>query len=182
MNAANRPGSLYFSAAAVPFSTSTSPTRHLLEWVIARADDPSSCRRLCALSALLHQFVLHLPPLVFDNSGLDSAIAGARPRFSAWSDTTRKSSGRCMRAGTPVLEVTALASGKPVRFLRPERIANHAGVGRIARVQMGTPKNTLLGNPAPDRGNIWTCRSAVVAAKPAPAVWRLERQHRWRRL
>ena len=37
----------------------------------------------------------------------DSPIIGARPRFSAWSETTRKSSGRINRTRCPVFDRTS---------------------------------------------------------------------------
>jgi len=53
-----------------------------------------------------------LPQAFLSNSGEDSTIAGASPRFSAWSATTRKSSGRDRLAGRPVLEVTVSPRAK----------------------------------------------------------------------
>ena len=93
MKAVNLPGSLYFSAQVV----------------IALPHGPGD--RLVALQGILpldHVFtpeVIGLPALaalyeVMDlcgrtpssaDPGFDSAIIGARPRFSEWSDTTRKS-------------------------------------------------------------------------------------------
>ena len=58
------------------------------------------------------------------------------------------------------------ASGKAIRVLGAERVADHAGVGRVAGMQMRVAEEDLIGEGfARDRGSIWTSRSAVVAGE-----------------
>ena len=88
---------------------------------------------------------LHPPPFGLAGSiRIDSTIAGARPRFSAWSEITRKSSGRASRAGAPVLDVTSRRA-RNGRLLPDRGYADHAGIGRIRGVQVRVAKQHPVG-------------------------------------
>jgi hypothetical protein len=63
-----------------------------------------------------------LAPRILEQVGVDSSIIGARPRFSAWSDTTRKSNGRIRRARVPVDDTTISPRAKRSASSGPSRL------------------------------------------------------------
>jgi len=79
-------------------------------------------------------------------------MAGANPRFSAWSVITRKSSG----TREPGLHAGArrhlLAEREAVRRVRSEAIAGHSGIGGIARVQMRVAEQHAIRKVLPTYG------------------------------
>ena len=114
LKAVNFPGSLYFVATPVTYSHTERLILSLLY---------SSCRlpmlRKTSSATWLPSdppfFILSYQPLptsVASKSGSALLSKSARPRYSAWSDTTRKSSGLLSLARRPELDVTSSPRAK----------------------------------------------------------------------
>ena len=113
MNAVNRPGSSYFSAASISRCQIVRAISGLSigSLFFETASPIQSWKASLRFPAFTRSWTLR-PNSLFSSSGFDSSIIGARPRFSAWSDTTRKSSGRTSRTGCPVLDTTSSPRAK----------------------------------------------------------------------
>ena len=137
MKAVNRPGSLNCSAKAISRSQTV---RVILGLLIGSTPLVTASVIHCwnaprPLPAFTMSWTIR-PHSFLRSSELDSAIIGASPRFSAWSDTTRKSRGRIRRARCPAADRTSSPLAETVRLFGAEGVSEHAGIGGIGGVQV----------------------------------------------
>ena len=91
-----------------------------------------------------------------------SSAPPSTPRPSAWSATTRKSSGRLSLDRLAGGGDDLLAARKPIGLLRPERVAEGGGIERVGGVEMRVaPKHPRRDNCARHKASSpASCRAA----------------------
>jgi len=167
MSAVKRPGSLYLSARAVYAFQACLTALSLLiggSFLEREATISIAVSKILSRSPLVSSLYQRFPGSVLTISGSPLSNCGISPYISAWSLTTKKSSGRESFARKPCVVVTSSPRAKRKASSCPSRFMVPASTETIVW-RCVSPHNTRVGNSRPTYGEYSFLPS--VAATPA---------------